>query len=214
MTVKETPSFGGGTLVFDRPIVLLVEGPDDRAFAARVVESFNDGSRWHIHHMEGNTTDWVSMLRVAQASDYFQDHGEAIGLMLDADASASAAVDKARGFLTKSGLDAPLAHSVVQGSPLRTGFFISPNGASPGALEELLLAGADSPRLSLAETYIETVSAEIDAPKKPKKAVVQALLAGQVEHVKSIPVGVRKRIFDPRHAAYDDFRRFLNALEG
>lgn len=213
MTVKETPQAGGKPIVFDRPCVLLVEGPDDRAFAARQIEVFDSGDGWHVHHMEGNTTDWTGMLGVILNSDPFQDSGFAIGIVLDSDLNPAAAADKARGYLRNVGLPVPANHAQVTKDGIRTGFFLMPNGKDNGALEELLLDGVDSTRRALAESYIENVSQALTPPKKPRKAVVQAYFAGQVDHVKSIPVAVRKaEVIDPHATAFDSFRTFLKDL--
>lgn len=213
MTVKETPAFGDRTLAFDRSIVVLVEGPDDRAFVARVIETFEDGSRWHVHHMAGNSTDWVGLLGVILASDYFQDEGTAIGLVLDGDLDPAAAADRARGFLRSASLAVPSSHGVIAASSIRTGFFIMPDGGAAGALEELLLRGVDDSRRELATQYIDDVTRMFDPPRHRSKAIVQAYLAGQVEHIKSIPVGIRKSaVLDPGAGEYDAFRQFLQSL--
>lgn len=213
MTVKETPNAGGKPIVFDRPCVLLVEGPDDRAFAARQIDMFDMNDRWHVHHMDGNSTDWTGMLGVILNSDQFQDFGVAIGIVLDSDLDPAAAADKAKGHLRNAGLPVPANHAEVAAGQVRTGFFLMPNGEDNGALEELLLDGVDPSRRSLAESYINDVSQTFSPPKKARKAVVQAYLAGQVDHVKSIPVAVRKsQVIDPHAAAFDPFRKFLEDL--
>ncbi len=213
MTVKETPHPGGQPIVFDRPCVLLVEGPDDRAFAARQIEVFDTRDRWHVHHMEGNSTDWTGILGVILNSDPFQDSGFAIGIVLDSDLNPAAAADKAKGHFRDAGLPVPTDHAAIARGQIRTGFFLMPNGEDNGALEELLLEGVEGSRRALAESYIENVSETFVPPKKPRKAVVQAYFAGQVDHVKSIPVAVRKvEVVDPNATAFDAFRKFLKDL--
>ncbi len=168
---------------------------------------------WHIHFMDGNATDWSGMLQVILNSDFFQDSGEAIGIVLDGDTSPAAAADKARGYFSAAGLPVPQDHCDLAMGTIRTSFFIAPDGRANGAIEELLLAATDPGRRTLAEEYITLITSQYAAPKKPIKAVVQAYLAGQKDHVKSIPVAVQKKdAFDPEHAAFSAFRDFLRAL--
>lgn len=163
--------------------------------------------------MEGNSTDWTGMLGVILNSDPFQDSGFAIGIVLDSDLDPDAAADKARGFFRRAGLPVPPVHGVPAEGSVRTGFFLMPDGQGTGALEELLLSGIEPSRRNLAETYIKSIAQSFEPPKKIQKAVVQAYLAGQVDHVKSIPVAVRKvEVVDPRSPAFDAFRSFLEQL--
>ena len=155
------------------------------------------------------------MLGVILNSDYFQDEGAAIGIVLDADANPLAAADKARNYFRDAGLSSSIAHAEVAAGPPRFGFFIVPDGSSMGALEELLLRGVDEGRRVAAEHYIEKISETFGAPKKVQKAVLQAYFAGQVDHVKSIPVAVNKTsVLDNTAPAHTEFQMFLRSLRG
>ncbi|SFS13165.1 hypothetical protein SAMN04487846_2623 [Microbacterium sp. cf046] len=213
MTVKQTPSILEPTIVFDRALLLLVEGPDDQAFAVQQIMRFSDGLEWHVHFMTGNSTDWVDFITLALDSDQFDDVGRAIGIVLDADTSAASVATKASSMLKRAGLSAPAKHGEIVGSGVKSGFFVMPDGTATGALEELLIGSFDEGRLALAQSYIGDVADQYEPPKNRVKGVVQAYFAGQRDHVKSIPVAVQKQTVIPReHEVFSSFQQFLKDL--
>ncbi len=213
MSVKQTPSIDQPTLTFDRPVLIFVEGPDDRAFVSRQALQISDGTEWHVHFVTGKGADWVDLIGFALDDSQFAATGRAIGVVIDADLNASGAVDKARSIFERAGLPVPSGHSTVARGPISTGFYVMPDGLAPGAIEEILLQSVDPERLEVAAEYIRTVSERFPAPKNMQKAVLQAFLAGQREHLKTVPVAVQKKdVFPPEHAVFSEFRTFLQAL--
>lgn len=214
MSVKRTPK-SGETLIFDRRVLLLVEGPDDQSFAAKQITTTLDADAWHIHVMVGKDSDWVNMIEIAMDDNWFSQQGTAVGVMLDADTDVEAAADKARGIFRRAGLEVPSVHgATVSDGVLKTGFFLAPDGTQIGALEELIIRGIDPARRASAESYISNISAEFEAPKHPLKAVLQAYFAGLPRHIKSIPVAVEITEAIPAgHPEFKPLRDFLEDLQ-
>lgn len=217
MTIKLTTrqESAGQTLLFDKEVLLLVEGKDDAAFVSMILSTLQLSKSWHVHSMDGIEASWSTVMRLAIDSNEFDLNGKAIGMVLDADSNPAAASDKAKGQFSSAGLQAPQRHSEVASNGLSTSFFVLPDGKSSGALESLVLQGIDLNRKTLAQDYIRLVAESTGAtPKNTQKSELQAVLAGHPKAIRTFEVASRMKQFIPPDAeAFGEMRDFLEALD-
>ncbi|WP_285042901.1 DUF3226 domain-containing protein [Plantibacter sp. LMC-P-059a] len=213
--VKRTP-FDDKSGRFDRPLLVFVEGADDQAFTAATIARFGKPLDWQIHEMGGNRTPWADMLEVALDDDWFHEQGRSIAFVLDADDDPDAALARVALWCTNNGLPVPTAHgTVVRDGRWAVGAFIMPDGARRGALEELLIDGADTARLEAAEAYIDAVADTFGEMKWKNKSLLLAYFAGhgQAQMVSHVPLAVQiTGVFDHDGDAFKLYRDFLLKL--
>jgi hypothetical protein len=215
MSVKLTPGFNRAPVRFDRPNLMLVEGPDDQAFADKIIQQWSQPDQWHVHFMDGNKTDWNSTLEVVLDDAWFHEGGRSVSLVRDADLDPVAVFASLTHTLRARSLPVPAeAGEVVAGGRWTTGVFVMPGGLKQGALEELLLESIDSsPRVAMARDYIERVTASFGAPPHPSKSTLQSYFAGHESFVKWISLGLQmSSILSSSANAFQPFGQFVATL--
>ncbi|MGM7778612.1 DUF3226 domain-containing protein [Arthrobacter sp. KNU-44] len=203
--------------MFERPLLLLVEGGDDSAFAKKVIASISNesSSSWQIHEMGGNVTDWRSELEVILSLDDFDEVGRAIGLIMDADADHSISFQRCRDILQRNGLPTPRdPEEIAVDDRWRTGVYLMPGQGRVGALEQLVLDALETARVDLADQYLHEVQTLRGSSFKNKsKSLVQAYLAGEQAVVKTLKNAIEKGLMaDPSHDSLAAFRSFVMSL--
>lgn len=138
----------------------------------------------------------------------------AIGILRDADDDPALAFESISDTLYTLNLPVPQSPgSFVPGSP-SVGVFILPNGASPGAIEELCWRSvSDTAAGRCSIKYVECLRT-LDALMSPNegKTLVHAYLAAQENPVVSVGVGAQKGYWPLDHSAFAEIKQFLENL--
>lgn len=219
MTVKVTRSGQTPSPKFDRPILLLVEGGDDSAFVEKLLTSTSaELSRWQVHEMGGNVTNWRGELDVILSTDEFDAAGSAVGLMMDADADPEISMRRCQDILGRNHLPRPAASATIASDERwRTGIYLLPGQDRTGALEHLIIDIVEPVRVELADQYLRGVKEVRGAPFRNEiKSLIQAYLAGERTVVKTLKNAIEKNAFidDPVHDSLQPICSFLAELEG
>jgi len=122
--------------------LLLVEGGDEVAICQMLAGPAS--SRLCCWKADGR--DLPNLARLARNDPNFL-HARSVGVILDIENSVSAAHNLATETLAVLGAVSPVVHGVLTGAP-RLGAFLSPNGASLGAIETLCRRAVRDQRLS------------------------------------------------------------------
>lgn len=111
--------------------LLLVEGGDERAICEILA-----GPAWsQLCCRNAGGRDLPGLARLAKNDPNFG-FARSVGVVLDVEADVQAAHRLVQETLAVLGSTVPVVHGVLTGSP-RLGAFLSPDGASPGAIETL-----------------------------------------------------------------------------
>lgn len=137
-----------------------------------------------------------------------------VGVIRDADSSASGAFRSVSSALKSRGFPAPTKHAVFVGPTPSAGIFVAPDGTSNGAIEDLCwrtLAGTAVEPCCTA--YLNCLKRAHSLPSKNiAKSLVHAYLASREEPSTTVGVGALKHYWDLGHAAFGSLRQFVDAL--
>jgi hypothetical protein len=189
--------------------LLLVEGGDEAAVCQVLA-----GSTWS--QLCCWKADGRDLARLARNDANFR-HARSVGVVLDAEASTSAAFALAEATLANLGVVGPIRQGVLAGE-LRAGAFVTPDGASPGAIESLCRLAVRDPQLSACVDALVacagTPHAARDSPRVAEdKGWLRAYL-GMLSQpdLRFHQAFAHPRGIDPMHPAFAPLRQFLLAL--
>jgi hypothetical protein len=205
-----TPTvYGPGVTHFAQERLVLVEGSDDQAVMAAIVE--HEGLEgFQIHNM-GGKSGWTTRLRAIVVDEGFKENVRALGLVRDADKDAVACWQSCKAALDAADLvSASQAGEVAPGDPA-TCVAIVPSANGLGAIEELCLASFPADRMACVGSYFECVDNGGPA-ERGSKALVQVYLASLDPLARSLTIAARERLLDVEHEAFDELRAFLHDL--
>ncbi len=141
-------------------------------------------------------------------------HLSAIGVLRDADAHPTRALQSVTGALRSLDLPAPASHgAIIHGSP-SVGVFILPDGTSPGAVEDLCWEAVQETSAGKCSTvYLECLEESgALASKNPAKTLVHSYLAAQEDPSSRVGEGALKGYWSFDHPAFDPLRDFVGRL--
>jgi hypothetical protein len=204
--------YGPGVTHFTQERLVLVEGSDDQAVIAALVE--HEGLEgFQIHNM-GGKSGWTTRLQAIVVDEGFKDNVRALGLMRDADNDAAACWQSCKAALEAADLVAPAqAGEVAPGDPA-TCVAIVPSAAGLGAIEEVCLASFPADRMTCVGSYFGCLDGDEEPAQRPSKALVQVYLASLDPLARSLTIAARKRQLNVAHEAFDSLRSFLFGLHG
>lgn len=157
--------------------VLLVEGRDEEAFFAALLETLG------LPEIEvraiGGKSRLSDRLKVL-VQDPFAVPVESMGIVQDADRDPQAAFQGICSALAAAGLPIPAAPGQFVGTKPRIAVLIVPGSTTPGMLEDLCLASVrDDPAMACVDGYFTCLKEETPARSQNlAKARVRAFLAG------------------------------------
>lgn len=201
----------------DRPILIVCEGRDDERFLVAMLSALGVTTPFLVEFVEGagKLGDYILAVRRRPG---FQ-NVRAFAVIRDADNDAAAAFASVRGFLADSGYPVParsgqLGQGGINGAALTVGVFIMPDGAQPGALEDLYLAAlTDDPSLACVNAFLDCTAPH--APMEPSqrsKAQIHAWLASRREPAIRLAQALNDHYVSPWHPAFGPIRAFLQQL--
>jgi hypothetical protein len=137
----------------------------------------------------------------------------AVAIMVDADDNASGTIQSLRDSL-KAILDRDVAEGEWSDGGPRVGFFVTPDGVSPGEIETLVwnvwsekAAHADGKESVL--THLSRMEAAGWPAKSPDKARIGAFLAAAFDEDPRLGAGAREGLFDFNAPGFARLRKFL-----
>ena len=165
----------------ERDSLLLVEGIEDARFFAAFL-------RWlgqtdiQVAQVGGKPKFRPFLINTLKNAENLS-HLRRLGIVRDADTSASSALQSLRNALATAQLPAPLqAWEVAQANGLAVSLAILPDGTSPGDLEDLCMRSIEkSPEIACVDEYVECrvrASAQIVSNKQVKTKVHTFLAVG------------------------------------
>ena len=192
-------------------IQLLVEGNDQRNFFEAMVEHMalsgvqvqNFGG---VDELRRYLAAFVSMPGFSMV--------RRIGIVRDAETSATSAFHSVQSSLRNAGLPAPAEPAVVTGDEPSVSVLVLPDGADSGMLETLLcmtFAGTAVDRCI--DKLFECVEAACpEASKRPEKARCRTWLATKPDPHLSVGVAAKRGYWKLGHPAFEGVQTFLMAL--
>jgi hypothetical protein len=202
--------YGPGVTHFTQERLVLVEGSDDQAVMAALVEHEGlDG--FQIHNM-GGKSGWTARLRAIVVDEGFKENVHALGLVRDADNDAAACWQSCKAALDAADLAAASrAGKVAPGDPA-TCVAIVPSAGGLGAIEDVCLASFPADRMACVGSYFECIDSDDEPAQRVSKALVQVYLASLDPLARNLTIAARKRQLDVAHGAFDELRSFLYGL--
>jgi len=199
-----------------RDVVVIAEGKDDA-----------DLVQWLLSHPVGGRPDLDDSVQVIDAqsvgkvpamidevirSDLFQARGRALGVVRDADADPATALATANQALVAAGaVPVPAAGRIVDDGPRRVGVFLSPDGTSPGTVDQLFLSAAGQERWTLASSHLDEIEDTWGPVHYRPKATLQVLLGGMRRSPRQPGDGLQQGLV-VETAALEPLADFLMAL--
>ena len=200
-------------VVSREPRFVVVEGNDDRQLVGAILRELGI-TNVEIENVGGkyNLRAGLNALRRREPDL------AAIGVIRDADDSASSALQSATDALTYAFNAAPASHAELTprsaDAPTALGVFIMPDGKSPGSVEDLCWqAVKDTPAAACAEEYLRCLN-DSDAlnSKNDAKSLAHAYLAAQESPTQTVGIGAQKGYWPLDHNVFRPLREFLQQL--
>jgi len=193
---------------FRSPHLILVEGSDDRAVIANLID--HEGllvDNFHIHNMIGNR-GWPEALKGFIQTDGFENI-LSLGLVRDADTNPAGTWQSCRDALANAGLPVPGAPDQLQNGRPAVAVTLVPSSAGIGALEELCWMSFDSDLCICVDSYFQCAG---NGKAVRKKEQVQVYLAGLGRPCPNLAIAAERRTLDFSNSAFDTLRNFVRML--
>ena len=191
------------------PVQLIVEGNDQRNFFEALCKhvSYTDIQVQNF----GAVTELQDFLEGLVGEPGFREVTESVGVVRDADESASDAFRSVQGALRNVGLSVPTAPEERTDGRPAVSVLILPGGGRRGMLETLLCESlADEPVNQCIDEFFQCVGEA--SIKNMDKARAFAYLTTRPEPRHSVGVAALRGQWDLEHAAFEPVRRFLEGL--
>jgi hypothetical protein len=194
-----------------KPRLILVEGPDDKAVIEGLLAHHGLGG-FQIQDMEGNT-NWTDKIRALMLDGGFPDV-IGLGLVRDADSSASRTWQSCKATLENLGLPVPDRRGELRAGNPAICVTIVPSNEGSGAIEELCVASFSQDRMNCVDSFFNCADgSRAGRVSHDSKARVQAYLSCLVPPIRDLRIAARANILPWSNAAFDELRRFLHNLE-
>ncbi len=191
---------------------LLVEGNDQRNFFEAFV-AYLGISRIQVQNF-GGVNDLAGFMMNLVAMGELWDGVQSIGIVRDAELSASSAFQSVQGSLAKAGLSVPDRPGEPTNSLPSINVLILPDDDNAGMLETLLCRTfEDTPIGVCIESFFGCVSAETgEGLHRPDKARAHAYIATQRDPHVSVGVATQRGYWYLDHAVFNGVHNFLRSL--
>ena len=201
------------SVVSREPRFVLVEGNDDEQLIRAILRKLSITNIGVTNLLGKDNLRGTLDLIVRQEPDLY-----AIGVIRDADDSATSALQSATDALTYAFNAAPTSHGELTprttDTPTALGVFIMPDGKSTGSVEDLCWqAVKDTPAAACAEEYLRCLN-DSDAlnSKNDAKTLAHAYLAAQESPTQTVGIGAQRGYWPLDHNVFSPLRDFLQQL--
>ena len=195
-----------------QPLVLIVEGDDDKNFFEALARHLGLTSV-QVLPADGKDNLRPHIAAVAKMPGFLST-ARALGVARDADTDPKAAFQSVRDALLAAGLPAPEAPLEVAEGDLSVSVMILPGAGQPGKIEDLCLAsvGAD-PATPCIGAYFECLrTSGASEPGDLSKAKVQAFLASRPKPCPHLGIAAQQGHWPWDAGAFSDASKFLEQL--
>lgn len=193
--------------------ILIVEGYSDLLFFAEFLKHLKKSDGVFIKPFKGkNNILNRNFLEVELAPDVLTKK-KSIGIVIDADENPEGTIQSLTDSL-KAILDRDVAEGEWSNGEPRVGFFVTPDGTSPGEIETLVWdVWSEKQEHSAGKESVLTHLLRMEAAgwpaKSPDKARIGAFLAAAFDDDPRLGAGAREGLFDFDAAGYARLRKFL-----
>lgn len=195
-------------------IVFLGEGNPETGFINKVLSGLKGitPSNTAIFCIGGDDVEIKKVFKLLESQDNFQFVGK-LGVFADAENKPAAKKDTILQAFRSVGFpsdDSLIKDYVMMENGKKAGFFISPDGASRGAIEDIILREIATSKLNGCVTAFSDCIKKIDNTDLDKKGKVQAFITAV--HKKGLcgsRAAFQAGILDVNHKAYVDVVRFI-----
>ena len=163
-----------------RPKQMLVEGRDEEEFFKALLRYLGIDDI-EVRHYGGKNSFRRFLNGFVSTPDF--DGVESMGIVRDADDSATSAFQSLKDSLTSVNLPVPDKEMIPTTEFPKVTVFIMPGDAAGGALEDLCLRALwDDPAMNCVSEYMKCIQEHsCQVPKNPAKARMHAFLASRVD---------------------------------
>jgi len=217
MTLEETERTAVETgWVPKCPILLLVEGIDDKAFFEALI--YHEYGAEVLQRIQviilKDKTKWKCKLKIISGRAEFKDIVLSLGLVRDADGDPTAAFQSVYDALNDNGLPVPEKPVVSVGNSPKVSVLILPKENEPGELEDLCLESVkDDPATPYVEQYFSDLNdAELSLPIKLCKPKVQVFLASRPRIISGFRVAAKAGCWPWDNEAFGPVKVFLQQI--
>jgi hypothetical protein len=201
------------TLEPQKPILLLVEGEDDKAFFEALIE---DMALEDVQVEQLNGKDrWRDKVKNIKELEEFGKYVKSLGLVRDADTNAVAAFQSVDDALNFAGLSRPTKPLDSVGSDPMVTVLILPDENEEGELEDLCLKSVESnPAMNCVNAYFECLEQTglVALPSKLSKPKVQAFLASKGGKVIGIRRASKWGCWKWDNTVFDKVKQFIRQI--
>ena len=163
-----------------RPKQMLLEGRDEEEFFKALLRYLGIDDI-EVRHYGGKNSFRRFLNGFVSTPDF--DGVESMGIVRDADDSATSAFQSLQDSLNSANLPAPDEETIPTTEFPKVAVFIMPGNAEGGALEDLCLrALLDDPAMNCVSEYMQCIQEHAgQVPQNPAKARIHAFLASRVD---------------------------------
>ena len=195
--------------------LLLVEGRDEFHLLGKLIETcFSDNEpRIQVMDIAGKTT-LGTRLKAMHADALSRPSLRSIGIVRDADTSATASFQSVRDSVEQAGYAAPPAHAEFSDASPSIGIFIVPDGNEPGAIEAICRRSVqDDEAARCVDAYIECLATHNALNSTiPDKTFAHAYLAATNDPVARVGEGALQGVWNFQSPAFANLRKFIHDL--
>lgn len=191
---------------------LLVEGRDAEVFVCALMAHL--GIRGvQVQNYRG-VSDLQAFLKALRQAPHFKEKVTRLGVIRDAESDARAALQSVSQALQAARLPAPAKQSHFVGLHPEVGYFILPDGISPGMLESLCMASVEAdPAIPCVEAYFLCLRGQgLRPPIHPEKARAHAFLASRDAPDLLVGEAAWRGYWRFDHGSMNGLRSFLSSI--
>lgn len=197
--------------------LLLVEGIDEVRFFCKLIENRveDESIRATIQLIDAGGRDrFRNRFRAISTSLMERRDVNAIGIVRDADNSASSAFQSVRDSVSAVGYMPPSGHGVYSNSYPSIGIFIAPDGSNSGAIETLIRRSVDgSPAAECVSDYLECMEAHNSLlSRSHDKSFVHAYLSSMRDPMARVGEAAEQGVWDFNSSVFDSVSQFVSNL--
>ena len=139
---------------------------------------------------------------------------QSIGIVRDADTSASSAFQSVQGSLRNAGLSVPIEMLVASEGTPKIAVFVMPDNSAGGALEDLCLATLEGdPAMPCVNDFLQCVGGRVETPpQNVAKARMHAFLASREDSELRLGEAAQRGYLPWGNAAFEPLTEFLTNL--
>ena len=190
---------------------LLVEGRDEELFFDAFIRHLGVGGVqvWNYAGKD-NLGNRLGVLVDTEGFDRIV----SIGIVRDADTSASSAFQSVQGSLRNAGLSVPIEMLVASEGTPKIAVFVMPDNSAGGALEDLCLATLEGdPAMPCVNDFLQCVGGRVETPpQNVAKARMHAFLASREDSELRLGEAAQRGYLPWGNAAFEPLTEFLTNL--